>query len=47
MYVLSDFLIIYLMFMIGFDDIKSTIMLVNKIDFYDIKFKDMFTLLLP
>lgn len=37
MYVLSDFLIIYLMFMIGFDDIKSTIMLVNQIDFYDLK----------
>ena len=35
------------MFMIGFDDIKSTIMLVNKIDFYDLKFKDMFILLLP
>lgn len=37
MYVFSDILIIYLMFMIGFDDIKSTIMLVNQVDFYDFK----------
>ena len=35
--VLSDILIIYLMFMIGFYDIKSTIMLVNQVDFYDFK----------